>query len=71
VRILLTGKNGQRGGELQRTLTPLGEVIALCSAECNLAEPENIWPMLEFARPETSWYGFVRAILDRSAKKDG
>ena len=27
--ILLTGKNGQVGWELQRTLAPLGKVIAL------------------------------------------
>ena len=27
-RILLTGKNGQVGFELQRALAPLGEVVA-------------------------------------------
>ncbi len=29
MKILLTGKNGQLGFELQRTLAPLGEVVAV------------------------------------------
>ena len=29
MKILLLGKNGQVGWELQRSLTPLGEVLAL------------------------------------------
>lgn len=32
MKILLLGKNGQVGWELQRSLAPLGEVVALCSA---------------------------------------
>ena len=34
MRILLFGKGGQVGWELQRSLTPLGELIAL-DADCN------------------------------------
>lgn len=41
-RILLTGKNGQVGWELQRTLTPLGQVIALDSGELDLADADAI-----------------------------
>ena len=37
-RILLTGANGQLGWELQRTLSCLGEVIALDSKALNLAD---------------------------------
>ena len=37
-RILLTGANGQVGWELQRTLSCLGEVIALDSQALNLAD---------------------------------
>lgn len=42
MRILLTGKNGQVGWELQRTLSTLGEVIALGQAEMDLANPDAI-----------------------------
>ena len=36
MKILLFGKNGQLGWELQRSLAPLGEVIALGSDSCSL-----------------------------------
>ncbi|MGH8553207.1 MAG: dTDP-4-dehydrorhamnose reductase [Methylococcales bacterium] len=39
MKILLFGKNGQIGWELQRALAPLGQVIALDHEECNLAGP--------------------------------
>ena len=41
-RILLTGANGQVGWELQRTLSCLGEVIALDSQALNLADAAAI-----------------------------
>lgn len=41
-RILLTGKNGQVGWELQRTLAPLGQVIALDTAALDLADADAI-----------------------------
>jgi dTDP-4-dehydrorhamnose reductase len=37
-RLLLLGKDGQVGFELQRALAPLGEVVALGSAHCDLAD---------------------------------
>lgn len=52
MRILLTGKNGQVGWELQRALAPLGEVIALGSAEMNLADPQAIRQTLAEVRPD-------------------
>lgn len=41
-RILLTGANGQVGWELQRTLSCLGEVVALDSQALNLADAAAI-----------------------------
>ena len=38
MRILLTGKNGQVGFELQRSLAPLGQVIATDVNECDLTD---------------------------------
>lgn len=38
MRILLTGPNGQLGFELQRALSPLGNVIALDRAACDLTD---------------------------------
>lgn len=41
-RILLTGANGQVGWELRRTLSSLGEVVALDSKAMNLADAEAV-----------------------------
>ena len=40
MKLLLTGKNGQVGFELQRSLAPLGEVVAVDMAECDLLAPK-------------------------------
>jgi dTDP-4-dehydrorhamnose reductase len=40
--ILLTGKNGQVGWELQRTLAPLGKVVALDVEDLDLSDAEAI-----------------------------
>jgi len=50
-RILLLGKNGQLGWELQRSLASLGEVVALGSDECNLADPDALRTAIRDARP--------------------
>ena len=40
LRLLITGATGQIGWQLQRTLAPLGEVIACTRARLDLADPE-------------------------------
>lgn len=50
-RILLTGINGQVGWELQRSLQPLGEVIALDRIGMNLADPDRIREVVRSIRP--------------------
>jgi dTDP-4-dehydrorhamnose reductase len=51
VRILLTGATGQVGGELLKTLKPLGEVIAPARAEMDLANGVSIREMIRAVRP--------------------
>ncbi|MGH2360979.1 MAG: dTDP-4-dehydrorhamnose reductase, partial [bacterium] len=51
-RILITGKNGQVGWELQRTLAPLGTVIALDRGGMDLASPDSIRRAIRDAKPE-------------------
>ncbi|KXB30131.1 dTDP-4-dehydrorhamnose reductase [Dechloromonas denitrificans] len=51
MRILLTGCHGQVGFELQRALAPLGELVAVDHADCNLADPEAIRHLIRAARP--------------------
>ena len=51
MKILLTGKNGQLGWELQRTLSTLGEVIALGQADLDLANPDAIRKICRDVKP--------------------
>lgn len=50
-RILLTGKNGQVGFELQRALAPLGEVVAVGTADCDLSDAGAIRALLQRVQP--------------------
>ena len=61
MKILLLGKNGQVGWELQRSLAPLGELIALDhdgapGLSGNFADPESLAATVpfpgRFGRPE-------------------
>jgi dTDP-4-dehydrorhamnose reductase len=49
--ILLLGKNGQVGWELQRALAPLGKLVALGSAECDLANPDQLRDTVRSIKP--------------------
>ncbi|MFA6014547.1 MAG: dTDP-4-dehydrorhamnose reductase [Gallionellaceae bacterium] len=51
-KILLTGKNGQVGWELQRTLASLGQVIALDMADLDLADAEAIRRKVREIQPD-------------------
>ena len=51
IRILLTGKNGQVGWELQRTLAVLGEVISVDHAAMDLANPDSIRNTIQEIKP--------------------
>lgn len=50
-RILLTGKRGQLGTELQRSLASLGELVAVDHAELDLADAEAIRKTVREVRP--------------------
>ncbi len=51
MKILLTGKNGQVGWELQRTLAPLGEVVAVDRQALDLANPDAIRALIREVKP--------------------
>ncbi|NHC08146.1 dTDP-4-dehydrorhamnose reductase [Azonexus fungiphilus] len=51
MKILLTGKYGQVGFELQRSLAPLGELVAVDHADCDLADPVAIRDLVRQVKP--------------------
>ena len=52
MRILLTGKNGQVGSELNKILSQFGEVIATGRNEMNLADPSQIRHVVQQIKPK-------------------
>lgn len=65
-KILLLGKSGQLGWELQRTLMPLGQIIALDSSELNLAQPDAIRQILRQVQPGIVVNAAAYTAVDRA-----
>ena len=66
-KIMLTGKNGQVGWELQRTLAPLGEVAALDRRQLDLANPDQIRESVREIKPDLIPTGKYPAPASRPA----
>lgn len=64
--ILLIGKNGQVGWELQRALAPLGNVVATGSLELNLADPDSIRKNVREVRPDLIVNAGAYTAVDRA-----
>ncbi len=52
MKILLTGKNGQLGWELERALAPLGELAAYDRTNLDLAKPDQIAAAVSSVKPD-------------------
>jgi dTDP-4-dehydrorhamnose reductase len=66
MNILLFGKNGQVGWELQRTLAPLGDVTSLDYPEINFADPEGLRRVVEEARPDVIVNAAAYTAVDKA-----
>ncbi len=51
MKILLLGKDGQVGWQLQRSLAPHGEVVACGRSECDLSDTDRIRSVVRAVRP--------------------
>ena len=52
MKILVTGKNGQVGHELMRSLAHLGQLVGVDVKECDLAQSAAIDALLERVKPD-------------------
>ncbi|NIQ00254.1 MAG: sugar nucleotide-binding protein, partial [Nitrospinaceae bacterium] len=66
MRILLTGKNGQIGWELQHTLRGLGELFAPGRDELDLARPDQIREQLYRIGPDLVVNAAAYTAVDRA-----
>lgn len=67
MKILLTGKNGQVGDELAHALgnTP-HQVIAVASADCDLAKPADIRELIQSTKPDVVINPAAYTTVDRA-----
>ena len=69
MKILLLGKNGQIGWELQRTLAPLGEVIALGRQELDLLDQGAIRKTIRSRRPSIVVNAAAYTAVDKAEEE--
>ena len=65
MRILLTGKKGQLGWELNRTLPTLGTVFALGRNEMDLSKPETMGSVIQDIQPDIIINAAAYTAVDR------
>lgn len=69
MRLVLTGRTGQVGAELERALAPLGEVIAPGRAELDLSHPEALGEAVRRLQPDIIVNAAAYTAVD-AAEKD-
>lgn len=52
MKILLIGRNGQVGWELERCLMPIGEIIALDRSEADFSNPDSVRSVVKKVKPD-------------------
>lgn len=68
MKILLTGKNGQVGFELERTLAVLGDVTAIDVDDCNLADEAAIRALVMQLKPDVIVNPAAYTAVDNAEK---
>jgi len=70
MKILLIGKNGQVGWELQRSLSLLGEVIALDRQQANLLEPQTLLDLIRQTLPQVIVNSAAYTAVDKAETEE-
>lgn len=64
--VLVTGSNGQLGFELRRSLVPLGHVVALDRAQCDLRNIDALRNLVRELRPDVIVNAAAYTAVDRA-----
>lgn len=64
--LLVTGSNGQVGFELRRSLAPLGRVVALDRAGCDLSDLDQLRRVVREVRPDVILNAAAYTAVDRA-----
>lgn len=70
MKILLFGKNGQIGWELNRSLLPLGEIVALGRADADFSNPENLRAVVRRIKPDVIVNAVAYTAVDKAEEEE-
>lgn len=71
MKILLLGKNGQVGWELQRSLAPLGELIALGSYQADFTDLDGLAAIVRDVAPDVIVNAAAHTAVDKAESEPG
>jgi dTDP-4-dehydrorhamnose reductase len=66
MKLLLTGKQGQLGFELQRALAPLGEIITIGRTECDLSDADTLSTLVRHIKPDVIINAAAYTAVDKA-----
>jgi len=69
MNILLLGKQGQVGFELQRALAPLGSLVAVDRARCDVSNPDQIHALVDATKPDLIVNATAYTAVDQAQTK--
>jgi dTDP-4-dehydrorhamnose reductase len=70
MKILLFGKNGQVGWELNRSLQPLGEVVALGREQADFSSPESLRDIVTDIKPDVIVNAVAYTAVDKAEEQE-
>lgn len=70
MRLLVTGKNGQVGWELQRSLQCLGEIVAVDRSEFDLSQPASLTDQLDVIAPDVIVNAAAYTAVDHAEQEE-
>ncbi len=70
MKILLFGKNGQVGWELNRTLMPLGEVVALDRNSADFSNPDELRRIITDVNPDVIVNAVAYTAVDKAESEE-
>jgi dTDP-4-dehydrorhamnose reductase len=70
MKILLFGRNGQLGWELNRSLQPLGETVVFDIEECDFSEPESLRQIIQDESPDVICNAVAYTAVDKAEEDE-
>ena len=71
MRLLVTGANGQVGWELRRSLTSIGDVLAMDRKTCDLSRPCDLPRIIREAKPDVIVNAAAYTAVDKAEDEEG